>query len=491
MGNGNLKNTPLNSNDEILPPNAEKKTGKNFINSLLGKLEIFERKEINIILKNPILNVTKAIKILNEENLDNTLHDYYPDYNLNLIPTLNGYILSKEDSLRDNNIQDKDEIFISEPINFYFSFSDGNSFPVKASKFQIFFDVFQRFRLQICPKEYKNRFTQCYFKERLISSYDYIQILGIEESDQVFVVVGLDNNAKCDYDKGIEALQRFNYIYKSQKEEKVNLNDIKIELRSKVLDEEALKNFSIINFTNLKELSLTDCQIQYLNFLNTTPLENLQEINFSNNYISFLTDLNLYKLEKLDLSYNNLSKNMLSESNKNKIININLPSLRILDLSNNKIEDINILSQFKIEGLKELYLNNNEIENIKALDNVSCGKLRKLNLSNNKINDISIFNHFSFCNNIEHINVMNNEIVNINFLRNVSLPRLQILNLLNNDITDYSVFKLIYFPKLQILYAFPSQLNPDNYDKNSDIYLNFISSCDNIKENGVELKYNL
>ena len=86
---------------------------------------------------------------------------------------------------------------------------------------------------------------------------------------------------------------------------------------------------------------------------------------------------------------------------------------------------------------------------------------------------------------------MNNEIVNINFLSNVSLPRLQILNLLNNDITDYSVFKLIYFPKLQILYAFPSQLNPDNYDKNSDIYLNFISSCDNIKENGVELKYNL
>ena len=36
-----------------------------------------------------------------------------------------------------------------------------------------------------------------------------------------------------------------------------------------------------------------------------------------------------------------------------------------------------------------------------------------------------------------------------------------------------------------------SQLDPDDYDKSSDIYKNFISSCDNIKEKGVEIKYKL
>ena len=86
---------------------------------------------------------------------------------------------------------------------------------------------------------------------------------------------------------------------------------------------------------------------------------------------------------------------------------------------------------------------------------------------------------------------MNNEIVNINSLRNINLPRLKILNILNNDITDYSVLQLIFLPKLEILYAFPSQLDPNNYDKSSEVYNNFINSCDNIIEKNVEIKYKL
>ena len=215
MGNGNLTNISLNSQNEMVTPQKEihdRKTGKSFINSILGKFELFERKEINITLKNPLLNIANTIKILNEEILDNILHDYYPNYNPNIIPTLNGYILSKEDSLRDNYIQDKDDIFVSEPINFYFSFSDGNIFSVKASKFQIFFDVFQRFRKKNSPKEYKCRFYQCYYKEMPIKNFDIIQNLNIQENDQVYVILGVDDNTKCVYDQGLEALERFNFI---------------------------------------------------------------------------------------------------------------------------------------------------------------------------------------------------------------------------------------------------------------------------------------
>ena len=494
MGNGNLTNLSLNSQNEMVTPQSkiqDKKTGKSFINSILGKFELFERKEINITLKNPLLNIAITIKILNEEILDNILHDYYPNYNPNIIPTLNGYILSKEDSLRDNYIQDKDDIFVSEPINFYFSFSDGNIFSFKASKFQIFFDVFQRFRLKNCPKEYKYRFYQCYYKEMPIKNFDIIQHLNIQENDQVYVILGVDDNTKCMYDQGLEALKRFNFIYKNNKENKINLNDIKIELNDKIIDEEELNNFKIINFTNLKYLSLNSCKINKIYFLNSVPLSNLLEVNLKHNNITYFEDLFLEKLEFFDLSYNSISKNMLHENNRSKIININLPALKVLDLSNNIIEDINILSQFRIESLNALYLNNNEIENIKVFNNVTCGKLKLLNLNNNKINDISVFSQLSFCNNIKKIFLMNNEIVDINTLRNVSLPKLNILNILNNDITDYSVLRLVYLPKLEILYAFPSQLDPDNYDKSSDIYNNFVNSCNNIKEKKVEIKYKL
>ena len=494
MGNANINNTPLNNKDKIIGPEnneKEKKTGKNIINSILAKFEILERKEININIKNPFLNISNRIKIINEEILDNILFDYYPNYDINLIASLNGYILIKECSLKDNNVQDNDDIFVSEPINIYFSFSDGNKFPIKVSKYQIFFNVFQRFSLKECPKEYKQRLAECYYRERPINSFDVIANLGIKENEEIFVVVGIDNNTKCKYDKGIEAIKRLNFIYKNPKEDKINLYDNKIELNNKVFDQEELHNFGCINFTNLKQLSLVNCKIQSLTFLNYPPLYNLQEINLQNNNISYFDDLYLNKLEIFDLSYNNLSKNMFSENNKQKIVDVNLSSLKILNLSNNKIEDISILCQFKIESLLELYLNNNEIENINAFNSISCGKLRILNLRNNKINDISIFADLSFCNNIENIDLMNNEIVNLNILRNISLPRLKILNLLNNDINDYTVFKLIFFPKLQILYAFPSQLDPDNYDKSSDIYTNFISSCANIKEKGVEIKFYL
>ena len=502
MGNASVNQTPLNKDNIIIPQNdeTEKRTGKSFFNNILGKLELFERIEIKITIIDPLLNISNKIKILNEEILDNVLYDYYPNYKSDIIPTLNGYILSKEISLKENNIQDNDEIYVSEPLEFYFSFSDGNKINVKASKYQIFFDLFQRFRIRECPREYKKRISECYYKEKLIGSFDIIENLGINQNEEIFVVVGIDNNTNSIYDKGLDIINKFNYIYLNNKENQISIHDLKVELNNKTLDNEELLNFSIINFKNLKTLSLIDCKIQTLYFLNTVPLSNLKEINLQKNLISFFEDLNLLKLENFDLSYNTFNKNMLpyNDNNNNNYINekrynlyINLPSLKVLNLSNNKIENINVLSQFKMQSLKELNLNNNEIENIDVLNNLTCGRLRRINLSNNKINDIKIFSELSFCNNIEKINVMNNEIINLNILRNVKLPRLKVLNLLNNDIEDYSVFRLIFFPKLETLYAFPSQLDPDNYDKSSEIFKNFDSLCGNIKEKGVEIKYKL
>ena len=473
----------------------DKKTGNSFINNLLGRFELFERKEINIKIIDPLKDISNKIIILNEEILDDVLYDYYPDYNSNIIATLNGYMLSKEASLKDNNIQNNDEIYVSEPFEILFSLSEEKKYSVKCSRYQFFFDVFQRFRKRDCPKKYSQRLSACYFDKKLLNSFDIIENLGMKTKAEIRVTFGNNNNTKCLYDKGMEIINKINYVYLKNKENSISIHDIKVELISKNFDKEELKNLTIINFTNLKMLTLIDCNIPDLKFFASIPFVNLQELNLQKNQIPFLEDINLLKLEKLDLSYNYLKKNMLPDKNsknyKNKNISINMPLLKVLNLSNNKIEDISLLEKLKIDCLKELYLNNNEIDDIQLLKRVPFSKLKKINLSNNKINDINIFSELAFFNYIERIDLMNNEIVNLNVLRNISLPRLKVLNILNNDITDYSVLRLIFFPKLETLYAFPSQLDPDNYDKSSDVYQNFASLCENIKEKGVEIKYTL
>ena len=92
-------------------------------------------------------------------------------------------------------------------------------------------------------------------------------------------MVGIDNNTKCIYDKGVEILNKFNYIYLDNEEKEINLHDIKIELTNKTFDEEELLNFSMINFTNLKILSLIDCKIHNLFFLSSPPLNSLKILN--------------------------------------------------------------------------------------------------------------------------------------------------------------------------------------------------------------------
>ena len=86
---------------------------------------------------------------------------------------------------------------------------------------------------------------------------------------------------------------------------------------------------------------------------------------------------------------------------------------------------------------------------------------------------------------------MDNEITNISILRDARLPNLKILNLLYNDISDFTVLQLFTFEKLEKLYIFPNQLDPDNYDKNSKLFINFKKNCQNIIEKKIEVKYKI
>ena len=90
----------------------------------------------------------------------------------------------------------------------------------------------------------------------------------------------------------------------------------------------------------------------------------------------------------------NIIKNQkfLNEFNKKYNLNINDIKIEELDLNSNNIGDEGLKDLVKIEfkELKLLNLNDNNITNIDALENAKFEKLTKLDLGNNKIADINI-----------------------------------------------------------------------------------------------------
>lgn len=127
--------------------------------------------------------------------------------------------------------------------------------------------------------------------------------------------------------------------------------------------------------SQLKELYLTDCYIDKIDFLK-----------------------NSLNLEYLDLSYNIISDiNSISE----------LKNLRVLDLSNNKIFDINPLKGFKL--FYYLDLSENNIKNIEPLKGIEISN--ELNLNDNNIFDLTPLYFKLKENKINFLKVHNNPLV--------------------------------------------------------------------------------
>ena len=120
-------------------------------------------------------------------------------------------------------------------------------------------------------------------------------------------------------------------------------------------------------------------------------------------------------------------------SNINGLLGENFKKLKVLNLSKNKIKDINDLKVAKFnENLSELYLNNNEICDISLFDDNIFSNLKILFLSYNKIEDISSL-HFILINSCEILSLDNNKIKNISIFKNVeNFFELKKLTLSNN-----------------------------------------------------------
>ena len=101
--------------------------------------------------------------------------------------------------------------------------------------------------------------------------------------------------------------------------------------------------------------------------------------------VKYNTNIQDIDIKTLDLSRRCIRNEGLKDLNK-----IKFKGLNELNLSGNKISDINILEKVKFKELKELYLGSNNISDINVLENVKFEKLEKLYLYGNEISDESI-----------------------------------------------------------------------------------------------------
>ena len=81
-------------------------------------------------------------------------------------------------------------------------------------------------------------------------------------------------------------------------------------------------------------------------------------------------------IEDIDIKELNLSKGYLGNEGLKDLVKIKFKELKILNLTNNKISDINILEKVDFKKLKELNLSYNKISDINILEREDFKKLR-------------------------------------------------------------------------------------------------------------------
>ena len=141
---------------------------------------------------------------------------------------------------------------------------------------------------------------------------------------------------------------------------------------------------------NEMEIELNDKNIDNLtlNLLSDIEFKNLKEINLSNNIISDISPLKKFKnLKKINLSNNKIvsigSLKEISENNK---------EIESINLSNNSINNDDILKTNIFPKMKEINLDQNNLlqKDIDEIKNIIMDKNKIKIIYNNKNNDIRI-----------------------------------------------------------------------------------------------------
>ena len=200
----------------------------------------------------------------------------------------------------------------------------------------------------------------------------------------------------------------------------------------------------------------------------------LKNIGLNDEDFKLITDINFQKLKELDISNNKIR-------NVDSLRNIDTSNLEYLNMSHNIIETIEVLESLNLTHLIELGLQNNNIKNVSSLLKLDAPKLELLRIEGNKemdqsLNDfknlmkkytkkiiysIQTFSDFNkkYESNIskesEIIDLSNkqagNNIIKDLYLLSSNYDHTKKLSLANNKIDDISILSRISFKKLVTL----------------------------------------
>ena len=215
------------------------------------------------------------------------------------------------------------------------------------------------------------------------------------------------------------SLSKFNQKYKTDFSE----NTTELDALSKNIGDEGLKILCSVKFKKLDQLLLEENDIQ--------NIDCLPKNHFGKDLIA------------LDLSSNKIS-------NLEPLAKVVFPNLHHLFLNSNKITSIDIFAKVNFPALKELNLSANNIESIKIFESVKFPQLKQLDLSKNQIADISPFAKANF-QELEELSLDQNKIASIDILIKVKCQNLKKLKFEKNNVNNVDILEKIPFPKLNYL----------------------------------------
>lgn len=197
--------------------------------------------------------------------------------------------------------------------------------------------------------------------------------------------------------------------------EYINIESLNLEKNKILIDE---SNYRTANFVtecvpeNVDFLNLSFNEIYYLDFHFENKFCNLRILHLSNNKMESFS-IQHHTLAELDVSYNLLKKLNLERCTNLSILNASHNSLSEVLLIQDKFEKIDLsynqftqMANLKQNTLKKINFENNLLEKINKTDFLFAPNIEVLNLSKNKIYKVT--KELKCCSQIKQINLSNN-----------------------------------------------------------------------------------
>ena len=348
--------------------------------SILTIFSLFERKTINYNILF-LFSKEEPNYIINEKN-KNLLFNEYSDISLTSIFNhqyffINNKILYEKSENNKNQWNKLDEE-IKKIQNIIKSSIDLN---FDKNKEFLFSDIFSNDRIKYLK-----------LKKHFIS---------LEKTEQI-ILINYFLLFPITYEISAYILFLYNKIIENEKE--ITIDDNEIILSKNANLNNTLYILSKVKFKELKYLSGKNCNLidNNLNLIKSLFSQNLLQLDLSENELKDISIFNkeeesLSNLYKLDLSYNKIV-------NINDLFNCKFSNLKVLNLSHNEISDINCLQQnLCFNSLEKLDLSFNRI---KKLNKIDIKTLNYLDLMNNEISEgfLDFLNYFFYsCNSLEKL----------------------------------------------------------------------------------------